>query len=133
MLIERYINLHTITQFLQFPIEINIYIEVITLTMDILASKEKTIGLVLAIVGILGLIVSASWDAIQGKETSMGALQYGGIAGGVILLIIGLVIMAMMGGTVEQKREPWEGPPPEEKPPETPEEQPPEQSEEEKQ
>lgn len=86
--------------------------------MDILASKEKTIGLVLALVGILGLIVAGAWDILQGKtETKMGTVQLGGIGGGLVLLIVGLVVMFKMGGGEGEKREEW-------KEPEQPSEQP---------
>lgn len=88
--------------------------------MDIFKSTEKTIGLVLAIVGIIGLIVAATWDMINNRDQNIGTMQYAGIGGGVVLLIIGLVVMFMMGGGEEQKREEWKEP---EQPSEQPQEE----------
>lgn len=112
-------------------IEINIYREDITISMNILASTEKTIGLVLAIVGIIGVIFAAAWDILQGKtETNMGYLQLAGVAIGIVLFIIGLAVMFMMGGGEEQKREEWQEPSMPEQPQEQTEEQPPQPPEE---
>ncbi|MBA3043595.1 hypothetical protein FP804_00480 [archaeon] len=67
--------------------------------------KTKAGAIVVFVIGLLGIILSASWDWIAGNECCMGNYQTAGIVGGVIIAIIGAVLWIYKPKPKEEKKE----------------------------
>ncbi len=70
--------------------------------------KNKMISIGVFAIGLLGLIVSAVWDYINtGTQTavSIGTYQYAGIAGGMIIAIVGVALLVVKKKPAEEKKE----------------------------
>ena len=67
--------------------------------------KTKAGAIAIFVIGLLGIILSASWDWIAGNEYNMGNYQTAGIVGGVIIAIIGAVLFVYKPKLKKEKKE----------------------------
>lgn|GEM_PF-1535086 len=67
--------------------------------------KIKAGAIAVFVIGLLGIILSASWDWIVGNECCMGNYQIAGIVGGVIIAVVGAVLWAYKPKPKEEKKE----------------------------
>ena len=67
--------------------------------------KTKAGAIAVFVIGLLGIILSASWDWIADNEYYMGNYQTVGIIGGVIIAIIGAVLWIYKPKPKEEKTE----------------------------
>lgn len=67
--------------------------------------KTKVGAIAVFVIGLLGIILSASWDWIAGNECCIGNYQTAGIAGGVIVAVVGAVLLVYKPKPKEEKEE----------------------------
>ncbi len=67
--------------------------------------KTKAGAIMVFVIGLLGIILSASWDWIAGNEYYMGNYQIAGISGGVVIAIIGAVLWIYKPKLKKEKKE----------------------------
>lgn len=67
--------------------------------------KIKVGAIVVFVIGLLGIILSASWDWIAGNEYCTGNYQVAGIIGSVVIAVVGAVLWAYKPKPKEEKEE----------------------------
>ena len=67
--------------------------------------KTKAGAIMVFVIGLLGIILSASWDWIAGNEYYIGNYQVAGIIGSVVIAVVGAALWAYKPKPKEEKEE----------------------------